>query len=261
MKLGFIGVGNMGSALMKGILRSGYLASENVNIFDTNAEAAKAFESDLGVCAYTCVHEMVKASDIIVMAVKPYIVESVLGELGADLEGKAILNIAVTWTYEKYKAVLKTNTRVLYAMVNTPCGICEGATLLENVTDFTEEEYAFAENLFKAIGTCGTIETRLAGIAGSINGCTPAFAQMFIESLADAAVYYGMNYKTAITLAAQAVAGAAKTAVETQTHPSILKNNVCSPGGTTIRGVRALEEGAFRATVINAVAATLHDQK
>ena len=261
MKLGWIGIGNMGSALMQGILRAHYMQPEAIWIYDVNEQRVAETAEAYGVHGVNDLKRLIEAVDMVVMAVKPHIVPSVLEEGKDALRGKALLNVAVTWNYARYREYLDEETRVIYAMVNTPCAICEGATLLEDRHNLTDEEYAFVKGMFEAVGTCGVVNTSLAGIAGSLNGCTPAFTQMFIEALADAAVYYGMSYDAAIQLAAQAVAGAAKTTVETGLHPAKLKNNVCSPGGTTIRGVRALEEGRLRATVMEALAATLHDRK
>ena len=179
---------------------------------------------------------------MVIVAVKPHLIEEVLSPVRGQLADKAVVSVAAGWPFERYEALLP-GTRHLSTMPNTPVRVCAGVFLLEEKHSLTPEEYVLVQ----------PVESRLLGIAGTLSGCGPAFVSMFIEALGDAGVKHGLPRAMAYRLAGQMVAGTGRMQVETGAHPGAMKDAVCSPGGTTIVGVAELERGGMRAAVINAV--------
>ncbi|MBE6630062.1 MAG: pyrroline-5-carboxylate reductase [Ruminococcaceae bacterium] len=257
MKLGFIGMGNMGAALARGFLSSGKIKGHDIIVFDKNAEKLENVIKELECFGARSEKEVAERSDMVIMACKPYHVEGALAAAGEALCGKALLSIALGWDHAAYRAVLPESVRVQFVMPNTPAMVGEGMFLFEKTNSFTEEELAFALALFAAIGEVETLPTDLMGIGGALSGCGPAFVDLLIESFADAGVLYGMPRDKAYKLVAQTVKGAAKLQLETGMHPGVLKDMVCSPGGSTIRGVAALEHNGMRSACISAIEAIM----
>ena len=190
---------------------------------------------------------------MIIAAVKPYLLEEVLAPLREDLRGKVVVSVAAGWIFARLSQLLGEGVRCLCAMPNTPALLGEGMTgAAWEEGSLTEEEESEIQAIFGACGRMVRVEERLMDAVGCVSGCSPAFVYMFIEALADGGVKYGLPRKTAYEMAAQAVLGSAKMVLETGKHPGQLKDEVCSPGGTTIAGVSALEEGAFRSCGIRA---------
>ena len=191
-------------------------------------------------------------ADVVIVAVKPHLIEEVLSPVRGQLADKAVVSVAAGWPFERYEALLP-GTRHLSTMPNTPVRVCAGVFLLEEKHSLTPEEYVLVQELFGHLGLVQPVESRLLGIAGTLSGCGPAFVSMFIEALGDAGVKRGLPRAMAYRLAGQMVAGTGRMQVETGAHPGAMKDAVCSPGGTTIVGVAELERGGMRAAVINAV--------
>ena len=191
------------------------------------------------------------------MACKPYQIESVLAELGNKLDGKALISIAAGWDYAKYQQHLKTATRLQFVMPNTPAMIGEGVLLFEETNSLDDGERAEIMQLFAAVGLVQELPSSLMGIGGTVTGCGPAFVDLMIEAYGDAAVKYGMKRADAYRLISQMILGSAKLQLATGEHPGVLKDNVCSPAGTTIRGVTALEENGFRNACVKSVEAIM----
>ena len=191
-------------------------------------------------------------ADVVIVAVKPHLIEEVLSPVRGQLADKAVVSVAAGWPFERYEALLP-GTRHLSTMPNTPVRVCAGVFLLEEKHSLTPEEYVLVQELFGHLGLVQPVESRLLGIAGTLSGCGPAFVSMFIEALGDAGVKHGLPRAMAYRLAGQMVAGTGRMQVETGAHPGAMKDAVCSPGGTTIVGVAELERGGMRAAVINAV--------
>jgi pyrroline-5-carboxylate reductase len=256
MKIGFIGVGNMGGAILSGILKTGTLNAKDVIAYDHNKrgiETANAFN----VHVAESIKEAVKFSDIIILAVKPKDSLAVIKEANKFLENKALLSIVAGLDYKTiHKALNGVKARVLVSLPNTPAMVGMGATGLTLETNFLKNEKHEAEKLFKAIGIVEWVNEKMLYAVSALSGSGPAFTAIFIEALADAAVLEGLPRSMAYKFAAQTVLGTGKLCLETGLHPGILKDNVCSPGGTTIEGVKELEKGAFRYTTINAVGKT-----
>lgn len=252
MTLSFVGMGNMAYAIARGLLEAGALKGEQVSAYDPNPQKARTLEQDFGV---RCLEELGQAAkaDLVVLAVKPNVIEQVVGELKSLLEGKAVLCIALGWRFKELEAVLPASARHLSVMPNTPMQVGEGMCIFEKKHTLTQNEHDAVRALFEAIGSVEELETKLMSSAGTVTGCGPAFVYMVIEALADAAVYHGVPRADAYRLVAQTVLGAGKMALCTGLHPGQLKDNVCSPGGTTIRGVAKLEEKGLRSALIEAI--------
>ena len=256
MKLGFIGAGNMGSAIINGILRKECMKPEELYI----SRKRPALSADLaakGVHVMDSNVALAEAADCIVLAVKPVYLPQVLEEVREALHGKFVISIVAGWTYEMLSNALPQDARFVRVMPNTPLAVGEGMSLISSRCTCTEEEFAFAKSLFEAAGHVCVVEDHVYTAANGISGCGPAFVYEFIEALADGGVRYGVPRALAYELAAQTLIGASKMVLETGKHPGALKDAVCSPGGTTIEGIYALEKGGMRAAVMEAVGATV----
>lgn len=257
-RLGFIGMGNMGQALCAGFVQSGKVAAADVSAYTPHFEKLQATAEKYGFTPCKSLSELAEKSDIFVMACKPYQIEGVLAEMSGILTGKAIVSVASGWDFEKYQEHLPGNVRIQFVMPNTPAMVNEGVMLFEDQNSLLPEERAWLTELFGAVGVVEELPSHLMGIGAAVTGCGPAFVDLFIESYADAAVKYGIPRQTAYRLISQMVAGSAKLQLATGTHPGILKDNVCSPAGTTICGVAALEEAGFRSACIKSVDAVMN---
>lgn len=255
--LGFIGMGNMAQALAQGFIASGALKGERVFAYAPHQEKLRANAERIGFQPVASLTELAAAADTLVMACKPYQIESVVTELGDALLGKALVSIAAGWDFARYESVLPQSTRFQFVMPNTPAMVREGVLLFEEKTSLEKAERQELMDLFSTVGVVEVVPSRLMSAAGTVTGCGPAFVDLMIEAYADAAVKYGVPRAQAYALVAQMVKGSAALALETKEQPGILKDAVCSPGGTTIRGVCSLEEDGFRAACIHSIDAIL----
>lgn len=255
--LGFIGMGNMAQALVQGFIASGALKGERVFAYAPHQEKLRANAERIGFQPVASLTELAAAADTLVMACKPYQIESVVAELGDALSGKALVSIAAGWDFARYESVLPQSTRFQFVMPNTPAMVREGVLLFEEKTSLEKAERQELMDLFSTVGVVEVVPSRLMSAAGTVTGCGPAFVDLMIEAYADAAVKYGVPRDQAYALVAQMVKGSAALALETKEQPGVLKDAVCSPGGTTIRGVCSLEEDGFRAACIHSIDAIL----
>lgn len=255
--LGFIGMGNMAQALAQGFIASGALKGERVFAYAPHQEKLRANAERIGFQAVASLTELAAAADTLVMACKPYQIESVVAELGDALSGKALVSIAAGWDFARYESVLPQSTRFQFVMPNTPAMVREGVLLFEEKTSLEPAERKVLMDLFATVGVVEEVPSALMAAAGTVTGCGPAFVDLMIEAYADAAVKYGVPREQAYALVAQMVKGSAALALETKEQPGVLKDAVCSPGGTTIRGVCSLEEDGFRAACIHSIDAIL----
>ena len=254
MKIGFIGCGNMASAMIGGILRQGIFSKEDIIVSNLTPEGKARSEKNLGVVTTLDNKEVVRSAKTVVLAVKPQFYEEVLDEVHDSLtEEHTIIGIApgktLAWLEEKAGLPLK----VVRFMPNTPAQVGAGMTAVCTNDRVSEDELAEILKITDSFGCTEVIPERLMDAAGAVGGCSPAYVFMFIEAMADAAVQGGMPRAQAYKFAAQAVMGSAKMVLESGEHPGTLKDMVCSPGGTTIEAVRVLEEKGFRSAVIEAM--------
>ena len=254
MKIGFIGTGNMGSALIKGYVGQNNSNKNNVYAYDALAEKLEALAHEHGIHSCDSIQGIVENCDIIILAVKPDIYESVLEKMGPTIERRHILvSIAAGISISYIESFFKTPVKVVRTMPNTPALVNEGITALSRNINLLEDEFIKVKDIFSAVGKTEIIEEKLMDVIPGVSGSSPAYVYMFIEALADGAVLQGMPRNQAYQFAAQSVLGAAKMVLETSKHPGELKDMVCSPGGTTIEAVASLERNGMRNAIIEAV--------
>lgn len=256
-KIGFIGMGNMAQAIAEGFVRSGNVQKTDMLAYAPHREKLIKNSERIGFIPTASIQELVTASDIIIVACKPYQIEAALREVQEELAGKAILSVAAGWVYETYRKILGDTVRIQCIMPNTPAMVGEGVMLFEAENSLTQEEHAWMLELFSALGIVEELPTNLMGIGGAISGCGPAFMDLIMEAYADAAVQYGIQRETAYRLVSQTMLGSAKLQQATGSHPGVLKDAVCSPNGTTIRGVAALEHSGLRAACMDSIDAVI----
>ena len=256
-KLGFIGMGNMAQALATGFIKSGSIEKADVFAYAPHQDKLQKNAQRIGFTPCTGLKELAEKCDTLVMACKPYQIEDVIAELQDVLPGKALVSIAAGWDFARYEKALPSGVRVQFIMPNTPAMVGEGVLLFEETNSLEAEERKEIWNLFSSVGLTVELPSSLMGIGGTVTGCGPAFVDLFLEAYADAAVKYGMKRADAYRLISQMVLGSAKLQLATGEHPGVLKDNVCSPAGTTIRGVTALEEQGFRNACIKSIDAIM----
>lgn len=262
IKLGVIGFGNMGAAIVKGAVSKNAIKNENIGIFDNNKKS-KENAREAGFNVYNSYKELIENSNALLIAVKPVHVKSLLKDIGKYLDDKLIISIVAGLEVEAIKLSIGSDCekkdesykapRILRVMPNTPAIIGEGVFALDINSDATDFEKTEIEKIFKSLGVVEWVDESLFPVVTALSGGGPAYVSMFIEALADAGVLHGLKRDIALKVAAQTVLGSAAQILKTDIHPAILKDMVCSPAGTTIEGVKALEESSFRAGVINAV--------
>ena len=255
MKIGFIGSGNMGGAIARGIVKSGVVSGKDVYLYDVLPAASAQLAGDIGGTAVDTPEELTSAAELFVLAVKPVYVKDALHACCKGLAGKAVVSIVAGLSGAALAKQLPEGTRCLQTMPNTPAMVNEGVTALCEENTLTKEELDFVRRMFSAIGRVYTLPARLIEAESAVAGSGPAYAAMFIEAMADGGVLLGLPRAQAMEMAAQTLIGTAKMMLESGKHPGAIKDMVCSPGGTTIEAVRALEKGAFRASTIEAVVA------
>lgn len=256
MKLGFIGCGNMATAIIKGIIGNGVVSKDDIIGSDLSQISRNRIAEDAGIVVTDNNVDVASQADVLFLSVKPQFYESVIAEI-KDVVSESMLIITIapgktlSWLAEQFGKSLK----VIRTMPNTPALVGAGITAAcpnENVTD---EELELAKKILTSFGKCEIVPEHLMDVVTSVSGSSPAYVFMFIEAMADAAVADGMPRAQAYEFAAQAVLGSAKMVLETGKHPGELKDMVCSPGGTTIEAVRVLEEKGMRSAVFEAMKA------
>lgn len=247
MKYGFIGCGNMGGALAAAA--AGAVGGQSLLLADADVQKAKALTEKLGAQAVSN-EEIGQSCDYIILGVKPQMMRGVLEAL--PVRGRPVMvSMAAGLSLEKLKAMAPVELPWIRMMPNTPVAVGEGRILYASQADVEQTEGFL--RLFEKAGVLLPLEEKLMDAGSALSGCGPAFVYLFIEALADGAVACGLPRGMAVELAAGTVLGSARTVLETGLHPGALKDAVCSPGGSTIMGVKALEDGAFRSAAISAV--------
>lgn len=258
MRLGFIGCGNMASAIIGGILHKGMAKKEEVMASATKETTIQKAKSDLGIQVTLDNHEVVKWADVLVLAVKPQFMDAMLAEIKADLrDDQLIVSIAAGKTIAWYEERIGADKKIIRTMPNTPALVGEGMTGVTANDHVTNEELTKICELLESFGKAQIVPEHLLDVVVGVSGSSPAYVFMFIEAMADAAVAAGMPRSQAYEFAAQAVLGSAKMVLETKKHPGELKDMVCSPGGTTIEAVCVLEKLGMRSSVMEAMKACI----
>ena len=254
-KIGFIGAGMMAEAIVRGLLKAG-MDPARITASDPIDGRCEFCRKELGVTASADNHAVVRFADVIVLATKPYIIPTVLADIGGAVKSDQLLiSIAAGTTIGSIQSKLSGNIPVIRVMPNTPCLIGEGAGALAPGKFATPEHMSLAAEIFRAVGVAvETTEDKLDAVTG-LSGSGPAYVYTFIEALADGGVRMGLPKSVALLLAAQTVSGAAKMVLQSGDHPAVLRDRVMTPGGTTIAGMAILEKRAFRSAAMEAVTA------
>ena len=252
--IGFIGAGNMAEALIRGLVKGGHVAARRITASAPRNERLAELVEAYGIAVTRDNREVAQASSIVVLSVKPQILEKVLAEVGDQLKpGTLVISIAAGVDTETIEATISDGVRVVRAMPNTPALVGAGATAISAGKHAGDDDLAIARAVFDAVGiTVQLEEIHLDAVTG-LSGSGPADIFLILEALADAGVKVGLSRRNAQRLAAQTVMGSAKMLLETDEHVGHLKDMVTSPGGTAIAGLHTLEEGGLRTTLINAV--------
>lgn len=253
--IGFIGAGNMGYAMLKGALSS--ISPENVGVTDRSFDKAESIAQETGVRHFESNADCVKNCKYVVFSIKPQVYENVVDEIRKFVDdSKIIISLAPNVSIEMLNGMFGKNVRVVRLMPNTPALVGEGMTgYCYDDALFNEEEKTFLADLFNSFGKAVKVSEIIMSAVVCASGSSPAYVFMFIEALADSVVKYGMSRDDAYTFVAQTVLGSAKMVLESGEHPGVLKDRVCSPGGTTIRAVEKLEECGLRNALFKATEA------
>jgi len=256
MKMGFIGAGNMGGAILKGILEHHFLNANDIMVYDINQQLCNTLKERYGITTAVSASELTQSCEWIILAVKPVFLKDVFQEIKRFLSGKKLISIAAGWSTEMlFLETDGADVQIARVMPNTPALVGAGMTALCEDTNLEKSDFDWVKELFETLGEVEIFPERLFDAVIAVSGSSPAYVFMFIEAMADAAVKLGMPRKTALHAAAQSVLGSAKMVLDTQEHPAVLKDQVCSPGGTTIEAVQVLEMNGLRSAVMQAMVA------
>lgn len=257
VKVGFLGFGNMAQAIAKGWLYKETLAPSQIYASERNFRKLEASSSKLNIQACQSNEELVRQVDVVILAVKPHQLQDLLAGLEDLLADKVVVSIAVGVLFDQLKDMLAPGTAHISMLPNTPIAVGQGAISLEAEHALSVDGLAIVMQLFEDVAQVTTVSSQQMAVAGVVNGCGPAFTALYIEAMADAAVKYGLDRQEAYQLVSQTIQGTAQLQLQTGDHPAAMKDAVTSPGGTTIKGVAALEAQAFRSAVIQAFDAIL----
>ena len=251
---GFIGTGNMGGALARAVAKS--VAPEHIFLSDAWAEKAAALAKDLG-CGSCAVAEVAKTCDYIFLGVKPQVMASMLASIAPVLKarkpGFVLVSMAAGVEISSLRQMAGADFPIIRIMPNIPASVGEGVILFDTTDNVPEAAVAAFREALSGAGLVSALPEKLIDAGSALSGCGPAFVSLFVEALADGAVACGLPRNQAMAYAAKTLEGTAKMLLETGMHPGQLKDAVCSPGGSTIMGVNALEQGGFRSNAMDAV--------
>lgn len=256
MNIGIIGAGNMASAFAGGLISSETIRPDELSMSDrTASKLVKWQEKGVFTTEDNC--EIMKHSDIVIFAVKPNILPAVLEEAKKFAENRIFISIAAGVRIETIEGILGDSAKIIRAMPNTPAKVRCGMVVLSANKNVEDSELKTVEQIFSSIGCAIVMDEKHINTATALHGSSPAYVYMLIDAMADSGVKYGIPKNTALLLAAKAVEGAAKMVLETGEHPQKLKDDVCSPGGTTIEAVCELEKNGFSSDVQKAIDACI----
>ncbi len=253
-KIGFLGFGKMAMAIVAGWKDKGMLDEIEVFAYAPNQTKLEKNCQLLNATPCSCPEDLCRQSEAVILACKPYQVEAVLKQVGEVLKDKLVICLAAGISFEKLEAWIPGIPHVSI-MPNTAMAAGAGIVIVEKNNTMDDAQKELFEALFSPLALIETVDPDHFGIAGTISGCSPAFLGLYAEALADAGVKYGLSREVAARLSARAVYGAGAMLIEEGREPSVFKNEICSPGGTTIRGIVTLEKDGFRKAVIEAIEA------
>jgi pyrroline-5-carboxylate reductase len=253
-QVGFVGSGNMGEALIHGLIHGHLCRPEQIICSDIRSERLKMIREKYGVKGTTHNMEVVKQSDIVLLAVKPQIMKPVVDEIAKYLDlSKLVISIAAGVPLDAIETCAMRELKLIRVMPNICVSVREGISAIAGGKHAQKEDLMMAKTIFDSVGKSLFVEEYLLDAVTGLSGSGPAYIFLIIDALADAGVKVGLSRDDALVLASQTVLGAAKMLIETGEHPGKLKDLVTSPGGTAIAGLHTLEEGGVRTTLMNAV--------
>lgn len=263
MKIGFIGLGNMATAMIGGMLMKGMMKAEDIIGCSKTAVTMEKVKAKFNITVARNNREVAELADILFLAVKPQFLNGVIEEIKDNVrENTLIVSIAAGRTLDWLEnAFGRPELKLVRCMPNTPALVLEGCTGICAGEKVTDEEIQQVVELMESFGRAEVVPERLMDVVVGVSGSSPAYVFLFIEAMADEAVAAGMPRAQAYKFVSQAVLGSARMVLETGKHPGELKDMVCSPGGTTIQAVKVLEEKGFRGTVMDAVEACIEKSK
>ena len=258
-KIGFIGLGNMGSAILQGLLQQNY-KKENFGFISSTSSSIQIYQEKYNIKGFNDINELIKYSDILIFAVKPYQLDNVLSKITENMNNKLLISVIAGNDYNTFESKLTSitkqqNLKHISTIPNTAVSISKGIFVCENTHSFNDNDIKIFNNIFSKIALIEYVDSNLLSISGTMIGCSPAFVYLFIEALSDACVKYGIKREISYKLISKMIEGAAALQNETNIHPAILKDNICSPKGTTIKGIVTLEQNNFRGSIIKAIEA------
>ena len=263
LRIGFIGAGRMATALARGWLSAGLTSAEKITASDPLREARERFASQTGAEVVDSNVEVLTNEEIVILSVKPQQMQNVVSDIQSHVTANhLIVSIAAGVSLKTLSDSLGQDSRIIRVMPNSPCLVGASAAAFSVGGTATEEDSALVERMLSLVGIAIPVAEHLLDAVTGLSGSGPAFVFQIIEALSDGGVRVGLPRDIALKLAAQTVLGAAKMVLETGEHPAALKDAVASPGGTTIAGLHALEQGGLRSCLINAVeAATIRSRE
>ena len=252
-RVGFVGGGNMGEALVRGLTKTGLVPAAHLLMTDVRMDRLEELKRLYGVVVVLDNVSLVRQADVVILAVKPQILGAVLDEIAPASAGKLLISVAAGVSTREIRRHLPPGSRTIRVMPNTPALVLEGATAIARAEGLEDGDLDTARQIFEAVGTVVVLDEEMMDAVTGLSGSGPAYIALVVESLADGGVRVGLDRKTAMTLATQTVLGSARLLIDTGMHPGQLKDMVSSPGGTTITGIHTLETGGLRRTLIDAV--------
>ena len=261
MNFGFIGLGNMATAIISGMVKSGSFADDKIYGFDISKERCEFISQTLKIQTVDSVKELVKKCDTIVLAVKPQVITGVFDDIKSIISGKQIISIAAGKTVAFLENGLGSDNRIIRVMPNINAMVGAATSAYTANDKATDDDKKIAEKIFGTVGTIVELPEKLFSIFTAIGGSSPAFAYMYIDALARVGVQHGMTKEMALKVAASTVYGSAKMVMESGVHPMELCDRVCSPAGTTIDGVIRLQADGFEAAIHDAITAVVQKDK
>ena len=253
-KIGIVGAGKIGSAIARGIIRAALVTSDRVMASDVSDPLRHALARELGIRVTSDNRELCDFADVVILAVKPQIVEPVVKQMAKSLgKGKLLVSVAAGVPIFQIEAGLPSGSRVVRVMPNICCVVGAGAAAYAGGAHATPQDLEIVASILNSFGVGLPVEEKDLDAVTGLSGSGPAYVFLFIEALADGAVKVGLSREVAVKLAIQTVYGAGRMALDSAKHLGELKDDVTSPGGTTIAGLYALEQKSFKGTVIEAV--------
>lgn len=262
MKIGFIGSGNMGSAIIGGIINAKIAEPKSIIVSDINQSGLDLINNKYGVSVTTDNNKVAKEANILFLCIKPQVLYSVIDEIKNEIsENTLVVSIVAGQSIESITNAFRSKIKLIRVMPNTPALVGAGMAALTPNENVLPEETDIVLDIFNSFGKGEVVSEHLMDAVTAVSGSSPAYVFMMIEAMADAAVIGGMPRNQAYTFAAQAVMGSAKMVIETGKHPAELKDMVCSPAGTTIDAVAILERDGFRNSIIEAMKGCINKSK